>query len=60
MVKKSSFTHWLVALLLLGLCAPGIAGEVLRFQVYLDDKPIGEHSFRISTGTPTSSARSVC
>lgn len=48
MVKTPSFYHWLVALLLLGLCAPGIAGEVLRFQVYLDDKPIGEHSFRIS------------
>ncbi len=48
MVKIPSLGHSLVALLLLGLCAPGIAGEVLRFQVYLDEKPIGEHSFRIS------------
>jgi len=48
MAKKPSFAHWLVALFLLGLSTPGIAGEVLRFQVYLDDKPIGEHSFRIS------------
>jgi hypothetical protein len=53
MVKKPLFPQWLVALLLLGLCAPGIAGEVLRFQVYLDDKPIGEHSFRISESGET-------
>ena len=53
MVKQPSFPRWLVALLLLGLCAPGIAGEVLRFQVYLDDKPIGEHSFRISENGET-------
>lgn len=37
MVKKPSFPHWLIALLLLGLCASGIAGEMLRFQVHLDD-----------------------
>ena len=34
--------------LLLALWSPVNASELLRFQVYLDDKPIGEHSFRIS------------
>jgi hypothetical protein len=52
-VKKLSFYPCLGTLLLLGFCAPGIAGEELRFQVYLDDKPIGEHSFRISDNGET-------
>jgi hypothetical protein len=38
----------LMALMLSALCSPVTAAEVLRFQVYLDDKPIGEHSFRIA------------
>lgn len=53
MIKKPSLPRWLVALILLVLSAPGVAGEVLRFQVYLDDKPIGEHSFRISENGAT-------
>lgn len=32
---------------LLALASPAGASELLRFQVLLDDKPIGEHSFRI-------------
>jgi len=48
MVKLPSLARWLIAPSLLALCSPGFAGEVLRFQVYLDNKPIGEHSFRIS------------
>jgi len=50
MFKRPIFARCSIATLLLGLCSPMIAGEVLRFQVYLDDKPIGEHSFRISEG----------
>lgn len=50
MFKRPNLTRCLITVLLLGLCSPLIAGEVLRFQVYLDDKPIGEHSFRISEG----------
>ncbi|MGB5735065.1 MAG: DUF6134 family protein [Thiohalocapsa sp.] len=42
-----------VALALLSAWAPAQANEVLRFQVYLDDKPIGEHSFRIAEGGDT-------
>jgi hypothetical protein len=38
------------ALALLTTWAPAGASELLRFQVYLDDKPIGEHSFRIAEG----------
>jgi len=53
MVEKPSFPHILFALLLLGFCTPGIASELLRFQVYLDDKPIGEHTFRISENGET-------
>jgi hypothetical protein len=36
------------ALALLTLALPAAANEQLRFQVYLDDRPIGEHSFRIA------------
>ena len=39
---------WLITPVLLALSSLASANEVLRFQVYLDDKPIGEHSFRIS------------
>lgn len=41
-------TGCLITSLLLTLWSPANASELLRFQVYLDDKPIGEHSFRIS------------
>lgn len=33
---------------LLTFGSPSRANELLRFQVYLDDRPIGEHSFRIA------------
>ena len=36
------------ALLSATLCTQLMASEMLRFQVFLDDKPIGEHSFRIA------------
>jgi hypothetical protein len=39
-------------LLLLGL-GQLAAAEQLRFQVYLDDRPIGEHSFRIADSGET-------
>lgn len=48
MFNKSKLTRWTITPLLLSLCSTTIAGEALRFQVYLEDKPIGEHSFRIS------------
>ncbi len=48
MFKRRILSYGLMALLLLALCSPIVASEVLRFQVYLDDKPIGEHNFRIS------------
>lgn len=35
------------ALLLALWAAPAAANETLRFQVFLGDRPIGEHSFRI-------------
>lgn len=40
----------LTAVVLLTFGSPTLANELLRFQVYLDDRPIGEHSFRISAG----------
>lgn len=36
------------ALLLALAAAPAAANETLRFQVFLGDRPIGEHSFRIN------------
>lgn len=48
MFKHLIYARWLISLSLFGLSSTAISGEVLRFQVYLDDKPIGEHSFRIS------------
>jgi len=36
------------ALALLTVALPAAANEQLRFQVFLDDRPIGEHSFRIT------------
>ena len=48
MINHTIFARLSISLLLLGLSSPAISGEVLRFQVYLDEDPIGEHSFRIS------------
>lgn len=41
------------AIALLTLWAPARANELLRFQVYLNDRPIGEHSFRIDNAGET-------
>ncbi len=42
------------AALLAGMaCGSAAAAEQLRFQVYLDDRPIGEHSFRIADSGET-------
>jgi len=38
------------AMALITAWTPAKANELLRFQVYLDDNPIGEHSFRIAEG----------
>lgn len=45
----------LAAVLLAGLtlAATAATAEQLRFQVYLDDRPIGEHSFRIADSGKT-------
>jgi len=48
MLKKARFLGWLTTPLILALCSPVNASELLRFQVYLGDKPIGQHSFRIT------------
>lgn len=40
--------RWLVPLLVAFTASAGAASETLRFRVYLDQDPIGEHSFRIS------------
>jgi hypothetical protein len=48
MLKGPKHRGWFLAPLLLALCSPAKASELLRFQVYLGDKPIGEHSFRIT------------
>jgi len=48
MFSKTTSTAWLITPVLLALGSPVTASELLRFQVYLGDKPIGEHSFRIS------------
>lgn len=37
----------------LALAATAASAEQLRFQVYLDDRPIGEHSFRIADSGQT-------
>jgi hypothetical protein len=43
-----------VGLLIAALAlATGAAAEQLRFQVYLDERPIGEHSFRIADSGDT-------
>ncbi len=42
---------WLGAVAALtAVCAQAAVGETLRFRVYLDQDPIGEHSFQISPG----------
>jgi hypothetical protein len=38
----------LITTLLIALSSAVNAGDILRFQVYLGEKPIGEHSFRIT------------
>jgi hypothetical protein len=48
MLKKARLFGWLTTPLILALCSPVNASELLRFQVYLGDKPIGQHSFRIT------------
>ena len=53
MNRPLTMTLGSAALALLTAWAPTQANEVLRFQVYLDDKPIGEHSFRIAEGGDT-------
>jgi hypothetical protein len=45
---NKTIPHWKITPILLALGGAANASEHLRFQVYLDDKPIGEHSFRIS------------
>jgi hypothetical protein len=50
MNKRLTITLGSAALALITAWAPAGANELLRFQVYLDDKPIGEHSFRIAEG----------
>lgn len=37
-----------LGLLAVSLAAPAVATETLRFEVLLNDRPIGEHSFRIA------------
>ena len=53
MNKSLTITVASAALALLTAWAPARANEVLRFQVSLDEKPIGEHSFRIADGGDT-------
>ena len=48
MINHTIFARLAIFLLLFILSSPAVSGEVLRFQVYLDEDPIGEHSFRIS------------
>jgi hypothetical protein len=48
MFNKTISAAWLITPIMLALGSPATASELLRFQVYLGDKPIGEHSFRIS------------
>lgn len=47
MRNKTFSSGWLITPILLALSSPASASEHLRFQVYLGDKPIGEHSFRV-------------
>jgi hypothetical protein len=46
MFDKTIRAGWFFTPILLALSSPVNASEQLRFQVYLGDKPIGEHSFR--------------
>ena len=41
------------AALAMTMLSPLQANELLRFEVYLDDRPIGEHSFRIADSGDT-------
>ena len=48
MTKKFYFINGMIAAILMTLSTLVTASQLLRFQVYLDDRPIGEHSFRIA------------
>jgi len=48
MLNKTTSASWLITPILLALSSVANASETLRFQVYLGDKPIREHSFHIS------------
>jgi hypothetical protein len=48
-LARSAATTLLAPTLALGSLSANSADEQLRFRVYLDDKPIGQHSFRIDT-----------
>ena len=48
MTMKAIRVASLITPVFLALCSPVHAGELLRFQVYLDGKPIGEHSFQVA------------
>jgi hypothetical protein len=48
MRNKTISACWKITPIMLALIGTANANDHLRFQVYLDEKPIGEHSFRIS------------
>jgi hypothetical protein len=48
MFNKTISAGCLIAPILLALGSPANASEMFRFQVYLGEKPIGEHSFRVA------------
>jgi hypothetical protein len=48
MFNKTTSAAWLITPILLAFGSTATASDLLRFQVYLGDKPIGEHSFHIS------------
>lgn len=48
MTKKFYLINGMIAAILMTLSTLVTANQLLRFQVYLDDRPIGEHSFRIA------------
>jgi hypothetical protein len=57
LTKRTTLAPGPGALLLVALSlaavGPATGSEQLRFQVYLDDRPIGEHSFRIADSGDT-------
>jgi len=48
MFSKTVSASWFITPILIALGSPANASELLRFRVYLGDKPIGEHSFHIT------------